>query len=194
VIPVRRSSRTDEPKNDENRRVHKMTAVDMTNYRKILGHFPTGIVLVAGVEEDGNPVGMVVGSFTSVSLDPPLVAFLPDRNSTTFSRLRHCENFVVNVLASDQEDVCRLFASKTVVDKWGGISWTPASSGAPILDDAVAWIECRRGEIREAGDHYIVLGHVQRLDASRDTLPLVFFRGDYELAKTHVNSGVAPLV
>ena len=81
-------------------------------FRHVLGHFPTGVVVVTAMHEEGGPVGMAVGSFTSVSLDPPLVAFLPDRSSTSFPKIRDAGSFCINVLANDQEHVCRAWAAR----------------------------------------------------------------------------------
>jgi len=152
--------------------------IDSHSFRSVLGHFPTGVAAITAVGADGAPVGMAVGSFTSVSLDPPLVAFLPDRGSTTFPRIRQAGSFCVNVLAGDQESVCRSFAAKGS-DKYAGISWRPAGSGAPMIDGAVAWIDCDIDTIHDAGDHFIVVGRVRELQAETDRRPLLFFQGGY---------------
>lgn len=153
-------------------------AIDPTVFRETLGHYPTGVAVVTGIADDGLPAGMVVGSFTSVSLDPPLVAFLPTRDSGSFARLRTGQTFCVNVLAADQEQTCRRFASRAI-DKFEDISWSPAPGGAPILDGAVSWIECTYEDVLEGGDHYIVLGRVRHLSVARPSLPLLFFQGGY---------------
>lgn len=152
---------------------------DAQQFRKVLGHYPTGVAFVSGVGADGLPVGMVVGSFTSASLDPPLVAFFPSRSSSTFPRLCESETFVVNVLAADQEELCRKFAQKNAVDKWDGVSWHPTTTGAPVLDGAVAWMECDLENQFEVGDHSIVLGRVRELEVGDGGLPLLFFQGGY---------------
>ncbi len=146
-------------------------------FRQVLGHFPTGVTIVTATV-DGEPLGMAVGSFTSVSLDPPLVAFLPDRKSSTFEQMRHAKAFCVNVLASDQEAICRTFARRGS-DRFESVAWRPASSGSPILEGVVAWIDCDIESITPAGDHYLAMGRVRGLDIHRQTLPLVFFRGGY---------------
>ncbi|MBO0842258.1 MAG: flavin reductase [Nocardioides sp.] len=149
-----------------------------SSFRETLGHYPTGVAVVTAVADDGTPVGMVVGSFTSVSLDPPLVAFMPTKESGSWARLRTAERFCVNVLAADQEDLCRRFASRAI-DKFDGVSWTPAPGGSPVLDGVVAWIECAYHDIVEGGDHWIVLGEVRGLEVPRPALPLLFFQGGY---------------
>lgn len=153
-------------------------AHDGRYFRRVLGHYPTGVAVITAVDAADRPVGMSVGTFTSVSLDPPLVAFLPDRASTTFARFRDSGSFCVNLLSHHQDDLCRTFALKDT-DRFAGVSWSPAPSGAPILDGAVAWIDCDTTSVTEVGDHYIVVGAVRDLAASSPTLPLLFFRGGY---------------
>ncbi|CAB5004084.1 MAG: flavin reductase [Actinobacteria bacterium] len=155
-----------------------MTGIDDRRFREVLGHYPTGVALVAALAPEGDPVGMVVGSFTSVSLDPPLVAFLPAIGSGTFARLRQSGTFVINVLSAEQEGLCRTFASRSD-DKWAGVDWHASASGDPILRDAVAWIECAVESITEAGDHYLVIGRVRDLSVQSPVTPLVFFQGGY---------------
>jgi flavin reductase (DIM6/NTAB) family NADH-FMN oxidoreductase RutF/DNA-binding IclR family transcriptional regulator len=148
------------------------------HFRDVLGHLPTGVVVVTALAADGAPVGMAVGSFTSVSLDPPLVAFFPDKSSSTFPRLRESSSFCVNILAADQGEVCRRFATKGA-DKFADTAWKAAPSGAPVLDGVVAWIDCDFESVQEAGDHLLVLGRVSAMDVSRPTIPLLFFQGGY---------------
>lgn len=154
-------------------------SIEPSHYRAVLGNYPTGVAVVTAMGADGQPVGMVVGSFTSVSLDPPLVAFLPDRSSSTFPAIREAGAFCVNVLAGGQEDLCRLFATKGA-DRFAPTKWDPAQdTGSPVLNEAVAWIDCEIGEIHEAGDHLIVVGRVLDLQVQTPTLPLLFFQGGY---------------
>jgi flavin reductase (DIM6/NTAB) family NADH-FMN oxidoreductase RutF/DNA-binding IclR family transcriptional regulator len=153
-------------------------ALDPKRFRQVLGHFPTGVAVITGIDGDGNPQGMAIGSFSSVSLDPPLVAFMPDKNSSSWPKFRDSGHFCVNILGSDQETVCRTFAISGG-DKFAELSWRPASSGSPILDGVLAWIDCDVDVVHEAGDHFIVIGKVRDLDSGGDTLPLVFFQGGY---------------
>jgi flavin reductase (DIM6/NTAB) family NADH-FMN oxidoreductase RutF/DNA-binding IclR family transcriptional regulator len=153
-------------------------SVDPHRFRQVLGNYPTGVAVITAMAGDGSPVGMAVGTFTSVSLDPPLVAFLPDRKSSSFPRIRTAASFCVNVLAADQEDVCRAFASRGG-DKFAGIAWSPAPSGAPRLHGVAAWIDCDFESITDAGDHYLVMGRVRELYGSSDSLPLLFFQSGY---------------
>ncbi len=155
-----------------------MTApFDSAKFRQVLGHFPTGVTVITADGDDGL-VGLAVGSFASVSLDPPLVAFFPARNSSSWPKIEAAGVFCVNVLAEDQEDVCRRFAAKGD-DKFAGLGWKAAGSGSPLLDGVVAWIDCHIESVTEAGDHFCVLGRVRDLAVAHDGAPLVFFRGGY---------------
>lgn len=148
-------------------------------FRRVLGHFPTGVVIVTAID-DGVPAGMSIGSFTSVSLDPPLIAILPAKTSVSWPRIAAADAFCVNVLNARQEALCRAFAASGT-DKFGGVRWQPSASGAPLLEGALAWIDCSLEQVVEAGDHYIALGRVTALDTAADqaTEPLVFFKGGY---------------
>lgn len=150
---------------------------DSAKFRQVLGHFPTGVTVVTAAPASG-PVGLAVGSFASVSLDPPLVAFFPDKRSTSWPRIEEAGSFCVNVLAEDQEEVCRRFASKSD-DKFEGLGWRPAPSGAPILAGTLAWIDCDIHAVIDAGDHFYVTGAVRELEVEREGGPLLFFRGGY---------------
>ncbi|WP_281178507.1 flavin reductase [Amycolatopsis jejuensis] len=144
----------------------------------MLGRYPTGVCIVTAMGPAGRPVGMTVGSFTSVSLDPPLVAFLPAKNSRAFAAIAKAERFAVNVLADDQVAVCQRFASRES-DKFRGVSWRASVLGSPLLTDVLAWIDCRLDKVIEVGDHLVVVGSVESLDVERVAPPLVFFQGGY---------------
>jgi 3-hydroxy-9,10-secoandrosta-1,3,5(10)-triene-9,17-dione monooxygenase reductase component len=148
--------------------------IDASRFRSVLGRFATGVVVVCG---DG-PHGMACNSFTSVSLDPPLVAFCAAESSTTWPRIRARGAFTVNFLAHHHEELCRRFAA-VGIDRFDGIPFRCGPSGCPILEDAVAHLECRLVHEYEAGDHTIVVGEVLELDAAEDVDPLVFFGGRF---------------
>jgi 3-hydroxy-9,10-secoandrosta-1,3,5(10)-triene-9,17-dione monooxygenase reductase component len=152
--------------------------IDSAVYRRVLGHYPTGVCVVTATLADGRRAAMVVGSFTSISLDPPLVGFFPDKSSSSWPQIKAAAKFCVNILADDQKDLCRRFSAKGD-DKFAGVTHQLSASGSPVLDDVVAWIDCTLDAVHEAGDHYIVLGRVQELDIIRPEQPLLFFRGGY---------------
>lgn len=153
-------------------------AIDPRRFRGVLGNFPTGVAVISAIDDSGQPTGMAIGSFVSVSLDPPLIGFYPTKESRSFARMRTAKSFCVNVIGAHQEDLCRAFAG-TAPDKFAGIDWEPAPSGAPRLPGVAAWIDCDFESITPAGDHFHVLGRVRELDAAEATLPLVFFQGGY---------------
>ena len=153
-------------------------SVDGVRFREVLSHYPTGVVVVTARTGDDD-LGMVVGSFTSVSLEPPLVAFLAAHTSRTYAQLKTAHHFVINILSADQEHVCRRFSSRSVQDKWSGIGWETGRHGVRKLHDAVAHIECTHYGTTAAGDHDIVLGQVDAMEVRNPELPLLFFQGTY---------------
>jgi flavin reductase (DIM6/NTAB) family NADH-FMN oxidoreductase RutF len=149
-----------------------------SDFRNVLAHYPSGVCVITSRHEDGTQTGMAVSSFTSVSLDPPLVGFFPDRKSATWVEIERAGRFGVNILAEGQEAVCRQFASRGT-DRFANVGHHLSSSGVPILDGALVSIECRIHSVTEAGDHYLVLGHVERLHVDRTGRPLIFFQSAY---------------
>ncbi len=150
---------------------------DSAHFRAVMGHFTTGITIITGMDGD-EPVGLTCQSFISLSLEPALVGFAPSKSSTSWPRIRRSGAFCVNVLTEDQEEVCRVFATSGA-DKFRGVGWRRAETGSPILDDTLAWIDCRVQDEHEAGDHLVVVGAVLDLAASRAGRPLLFYRGGY---------------
>jgi 3-hydroxy-9,10-secoandrosta-1,3,5(10)-triene-9,17-dione monooxygenase reductase component len=155
---------------------------DAKQFRTVLGHFPTGVTIVTGLHGD-EPVGFTIGSFTSVSLDPPLVGFLPMTDSDTWAAMAPAGRFCVNVLSRAQSDLCWKFAKTgNEAERFDDVAWRPGVTGAPIIERAVAWIDCEVEHVYEMGDHYFVLGRVAALDADADhdgdgPHPLLFFKG-----------------
>lgn len=144
--------------------------------REVMSVYPTGVTVVAGSDADGSPYGLTVNSFTSVSLDPPLVLVCIGHTSTSHARLVTAPAFTVNVLAADQEEVAQRFASEPSEGRFQELEWEPAASGAPILAGAAAWLECSRYEVLGGGDHSIVLGRVERSSVT-ERPALLFHRG-----------------
>jgi len=155
--------------------------LDPAQFRQVLSHYPTGVVVITslagGQDAAGEPLVLVVGSFTSVSLDPPLVGFLPDKRSTTWPLINATGHFAVNILGSDQTDLCRQLAGKG--DRMAGVNWHVSPAHLPILDDALVSIECKIAWVHEAGDHHFVLGQVLNMEVHRDGDPMLFHRGRY---------------
>jgi flavin reductase (DIM6/NTAB) family NADH-FMN oxidoreductase RutF len=145
-------------------------------FRRVLGHLPTGITVVTAQCDDG-PTGMTANSVTSVSLDPPLILLCPAKASSTWPRIREAGRFCVNVMAGHHEETIRRFARRDV-DRFAGSPVTARAAG-PGLGDAVAWIDCELQHEHDAGDHTIAVARVLGIEAAEDPTPLVFFRGRY---------------
>ena len=154
------------------------TAIDPALFRQVLGNYPTGVAVITALDGDGKPIGMVVGTFTSVSLDPPLVGFLPDKKSSSWPLIEAAGHFCVNVLASDQQELCARLA-KSGPDKFAGVDYGISDHGVPVLADTMVSIECSLHAVQEAGDHWFVTGLVLGLEAKREADPMLFHRGRY---------------
>lgn len=149
-------------------------------FRDVLGRFASGVTVVTTVSND-EPVGMTCQSFSSVSLDPPLVLFLPAKSSRSWPLIQRSGKFCVNFLAADQADLSNTMASRGA-DKFADVKWTPsARTGSPMLEGALGQLDCTIHAVHEAGDHYVVIGRVVDLVAADDGEqdPLLFFRGAY---------------
>ena len=153
--------------------------VEAGEMRRVLGHFATGVTIVAGFD-DGAPVGFACQSFTSVSLDPPLVLFCPAHTSTTWPKIQASGSFSVNVLAADQIELCKTFATSGN-DKFAGLRWHPTAWG-PSIDGVLATVHCDIEQVHAAGDHDVVIGHVRELVTHRESGPLLFFKGQFGLS------------
>ena len=153
--------------------------VDPQVMRDVLGHFASGVTVVTALTTDG-PAGFTCQSFSSLSLDPPLVTFAPARTSRTWARLREFGRFCVNVLAEGQDAVSQNFA-RSGADKFAGVRWSPSAHGSPVLDGVLAWIDGELWAEYDGGDHSIVVARVLDLGADPDRRPLLFHRGAYSL-------------
>lgn len=153
------------------------STIDQAQFRTVLGHFATGVTVITAMY-GGAPVGMAANSFTSVSLDPPLVLFCAGKSSTTWPQIEQAGAFAVNILAADQEHVSRLFAAKGA-DRFDGVGYGHGTTGSPLIDGALAFLDCRITAQHDAGDHLIVVGEVVEMGLGGDAAPLLFFRGGY---------------
>ena len=153
-------------------------------FRDVLGIFATVVTVVTSLSDE-EPVGMTCQSFSSVSLDPPLVMFCPAKTSRAWPQMRQAGFFCVNFLGSHQREISNGMATKGS-EKFHGVGWKPASTGAPLIDGVLGYVDCIIDRVHEAGDHYIVVGRVQDLafgdggSGSQDVAaPLLFHRGAY---------------
>lgn len=150
---------------------------DPSNFRAALGFFATGVAIVTAVD-GGEPVGMACNSFTSVSLEPPLVLFCASKASSTWSRIQAAGAWVANIVRDDGEDLTRRFADRGA-DRFASVGWQPGRTGAPVLDDALAYVDCETVAEHDGGDHVIVVGRVVELGHVTSGRPLLFYRGGY---------------
>jgi 3-hydroxy-9,10-secoandrosta-1,3,5(10)-triene-9,17-dione monooxygenase reductase component len=151
--------------------------LDPQHFRAVLGHFATGVTVITAVDAE-EPVGFTCQSFSSLSLDPPLVTVAPQRTSATWPRIRSAGRFCANILVEGQEELGRQFA-RTGTDKFAGVRWTSSPSGCPLLEDALAWVDCEVVREVDGGDHLLVVARVLDLAVLADAPPLLFFRGQF---------------
>ncbi|MCL6599478.1 MAG: flavin reductase family protein [Alicyclobacillus macrosporangiidus] len=152
--------------------------MDSRTFRNIAGTFATGVTVVTTRRADGRPVGMTVNSFTSLSLNPPLVLVTIAKNASLFDDFVGAEGFVVNILSAAQEWVSRQFAAKGV-DRFAGVDFSKGITGLPVLAEVLGYFECETVQRYEGGDHVILVGEVQHGDFTAGR-PLLFFMGKYE--------------
>ena len=150
---------------------------DRKQLRNAFGSFMTGVTVVSTRETTGIPRGFTANSFTSVSLDPPLVLICIDNAAESVDVFAEGKGFAVNILAADQVDISGLFASKRA-DKYDLVKWKYSESGNPILDGVCAWFDCKRSQVVEAGDHIILIGEVLNFDHN-DRTGLGYAKGGY---------------
>jgi 3-hydroxy-9,10-secoandrosta-1,3,5(10)-triene-9,17-dione monooxygenase reductase component len=151
-------------------------------FRDVLGRFASGVTVVTSMS-GGAPVGLTCQSFSSVSLNPPLVLFIPAKTSRAWPAIQRSGRFCVNFLAADQAELSNQMASKGA-DKFAGVAWEPApGTGSPVIRDTLAYVDCQIHQVHEAGDHHIVVGRVLHLGLPDEETgiewPLLFYRGQY---------------
>lgn len=152
--------------------------VDPREFRSALGTFATGVTIVTTMSHDGTPIGLTANSFTSVSLDPPLVLFCLDRKSYSYAHFEKASHFAVNVLAAEQQSVSNHFARPSE-DKWRDMTLDLCGVGCPAFKESLAVFECETQRIHDGGDHVIVVGKVLSFDYKREGAPLLYYRGKY---------------
>jgi flavin reductase (DIM6/NTAB) family NADH-FMN oxidoreductase RutF len=157
-------------------------SVDQATFRAVLGRFCSGITVITALGP-GGPLGLTCQSFSSLSLDPPLVLFTPARTSTTWPRIREIGRLCVNVLAEEHSGLSAAMA-RSGTDKFAGVRWGTSPLGAPRLEGAVAWLDCTVEAEHDGGDHTIVVAAVHGLSAGPSARPLLYYRGQYATLAT----------
>lgn len=151
--------------------------IDSDLFRAVLGRFASGITVITTCDAGGTPHGMTVSAFSSLSLDPPLILVCVANEATMAPVLASTDTFAVNVLSAGQEAISRRFAGK-VDDRFAGVGYHDGELGDPVLEDVLAWMQCRVVARHPAGDHVIVVGQVEHASAA-DGKPLLYYRGGY---------------
>jgi len=151
--------------------------VNVASLHEVLGGFPSGVAVITGIY-DGRPVGALAGAFALVAQEPPLATFVLDRSAKAMTERGRGASFCVNVVASDQEWLCRHLGG-VKDDPMKGIGWRATPGGTPIIDGVVSWIECRQDQVIDTGDHLLVVAEVTDLEMNRDALPLLAFHSGY---------------
>jgi flavin reductase (DIM6/NTAB) family NADH-FMN oxidoreductase RutF len=152
-------------------------AVSNEEFRSALGRFASGVTVVTARGADDQPLGITVSAFSSVSLDPPLVLVCVDKRASLHDHMTEGARFAVNILSEDQELISRRFASKDE-DRFNGTAYRDSAQGVPLLDGALASLECRVVCSYPGGDHTIIVGEVESTNIG-DGKPLAYFRGGY---------------
>lgn len=153
--------------------------IDTSEFRRVMGHFATGVAVVTTLRDDGGPCGLTASAVSSVSLRPTLLLVCVDRGSDTHTEIERSGVFAVNVLPEGSgETLARRFADDDVESRFTGVAYRGVATGAPVLDEALAWMDCRVAERIAGGDHTVFMGEVLAGDA-REGTPLVYYRGGY---------------
>jgi len=152
--------------------------MDPIEFRRVMGHFASGVAVVTTRQPDGAPCGLTVNAFCSVSLEPTLVLVCVERGADSHDCIHQAGVFAVNVLAQESEATSRRFAAFEVSRKYEGIAYHMEATGAPVLNESLAWLDCRVTISHAVGDHTVFIGEVLAGDA-REGDPLVYYRGGY---------------
>jgi flavin reductase (DIM6/NTAB) family NADH-FMN oxidoreductase RutF len=154
-------------------------AIDPKLFRQLLGCFPTGVAIITTRTAEGKPVGLTCNSFSSVSLEPPLVLFSLRNASSLLGTFVEAGTFAINILSQSQDLLSSRFASSKIADKFEGVPWRPGPHGTPLIEDCLATFECRLHARHEAGDHQIFIGEVKHMTNGSADHALVFYKGAY---------------
>ena len=152
-----------------------MKTQDLKFLRKTLGKYSTGVTVVTSIDNDRNPIGMTVNSFTSVSLQPALVLWCIDKKQPSYNSFMNAEGYAVNILSKDQNDICYKFASQ-LDNKFENVNWKCSKNGFPLLKNCLAWFDCKKWNYYSGGDHQILVGEVTSFD-SVELEPLTYWNG-----------------
>ena len=159
-----------------------MTTFDQRDFRKALGTFATGITVITTTLKNSAPVGITVNSFSSVSLEPPLVLWCLDNEADSYDIFAKCSNFAVHILHQDQEAISQAFSTKNN-NRFADLDWEAGEFGSPILKDYASCFQCETEISYAGGDHIILLGRVKAIATNKDKSPLIYHDGNYHALK-----------
>jgi len=151
--------------------------IESNELRRVMGHFATGVTIITTVSKSGAPFGLTANAFTSVSLNPPLLLVAVDKKAESYPHFEESKVFTVNILSDEQETLSRKFAVSGG-DKFQGVAYQMGANGVPILDGALAYLECKLYAVYDGGDHTLFLGEIEEA-RTREIKPLIFYRGGY---------------
>ena len=152
-----------------------MKPLNSKSLRKTLGKYSTGVTVVTSTDNNGNPIGMTVNSFTSVSLQPALVLWCIDKKQPSYNSFMNAEGYAVNILSKYQNELCYKFASQ-LDDKFENVDWKRSENGFPLVKNSLAWFDCKKWNYYSGGDHQILVGEVTSFD-SFELKPLIYWNG-----------------
>jgi len=152
--------------------------VNQKTFRDICGSFATGVTVVTGRLDDGSPIGVTVNSFSSVSLDPPLVLFCLDKKALSFDAFSMVKYFAFNILSEEQKEYSNKFSTQSP-NKFEGVDYSESTNGVPLLKDCLGLVECQMHAVHEGGDHQIIVGKVINITAGEAERPLIYYQSKY---------------
>lgn len=147
---------------------------NINSFKEAMANYPTGVTVVTTIDEKGNPIGLTVNSFSSVSLEPLLILWSIDKRVSTYETFKKADKFVVNILADNQADIASLFASRTSnQERFVNIDWNLSKDNLPIVKGTMATLQCKTFKQIEAGDHTMLIGEVSEISVEKKS-PLVY--------------------
>jgi flavin reductase (DIM6/NTAB) family NADH-FMN oxidoreductase RutF len=148
--------------------------------RDAFGSFATGVTIITAIAPGGEPIGLTANSFTSLSLDPPLLLVCVANNANSAAALKSTEHFAVNILQVDQQATSNRFAGKGE-DRFAETDWQPGETGVPLINESLSIFECKQHAVHDGGDHFVLIGQVLKASFDTDCDPLIYFRGQYRM-------------
>ncbi|MCC7156246.1 MAG: flavin reductase family protein [Bryobacterales bacterium] len=154
--------------------------LDPADFRRACARYATGVAVISIFDQANRPIGMTANSFTSISLHPPLVSFAIDQRATVLPHFRVAKTFAINILAQDQIDLSVRFATLDHDERFDDVEWHIGETGSPIIEGALAWLECTRWKSLEAGDHTLFVVKVRQAGVAAEGKPLLYFASSYQ--------------